>query len=124
MSRRPIDSEVRTAASAEAAPSTAALAGCLYVVGTPIGNLEDITLRALRVLGQVPVLAAEDTRAARHLLQHHGLALAAEEGEEVTSEGRRLLSFFEGNEAQRVPQLPQLRLSLAKLAQLQNPDWL
>ena len=47
--------------------------GILYVVGTPIGNLEDLTYRAARVLGQVSLVAAEDTRVTRRLLNHLGI---------------------------------------------------
>jgi 16S rRNA (cytidine1402-2'-O)-methyltransferase len=64
----------------------------LYVVPTPIGNLEDITLRALRVLREVAVVAAEDTRSAQRLLSHHQISAPT-------------VSYFEGNEAQRAEEL-------------------
>ncbi len=64
----------------------------LYVVATPIGNLEDVTLRALRVLREVSLIAAEDTRTTRKLLAHHGIH-------------SRLLSYNEHNKATRIPRL-------------------
>ena len=66
--------------------------GTLYVVSTPIGNLEDITLRALRILGSVDIIAAEDTRHTRKLLTHHGIS-------------RPLLSYHDHNEGVQAPRL-------------------
>jgi len=62
--------------------------GTLYLVATPIGNLEDITMRALRVLRECDVVAAEDTRHSGQLLKHFGIS-------------RPLLSYFQFNEAKR-----------------------
>jgi 16S rRNA (cytidine1402-2'-O)-methyltransferase len=70
------------------------MAGTLFVVATPIGNLEDITLRALRVLREVEIIAAEDTRRTARLLAHHGIATP-------------MISFHEHNFHGRLPKLMQ-----------------
>ncbi|MCH7578002.1 MAG: 16S rRNA (cytidine(1402)-2'-O)-methyltransferase [Chloroflexi bacterium] len=71
----------------------------LYVVATPIGNLEDVTLRALRVLREVSLIAAEDTRTTRKLLARHGIRALP------TGRQARLVSYNEHNKAARTPQL-------------------
>jgi len=68
------------------------MSGTLFVVATPIGNLEDITIRALRVLRDVSLIAAEDTRRTAGLLAHHGLSTPT-------------TSFHAHNARTRTPQL-------------------
>jgi 16S rRNA (cytidine1402-2'-O)-methyltransferase len=63
--------------------------GTLYVVGTPIGSLEDVTLRALRVLRSVPVIAAEDTRVTRVLLRAYDIHTPLVSFHEFSSPARR-----------------------------------
>ena len=63
--------------------------GTLYVVATPIGNLEDVTLRALRVLREVPLVAAEDTRVTRTLFRAHDISTPLVSFHEFTSPARR-----------------------------------
>src|SRR2546425_11817037 len=69
--------------------------GTLYIVATPIGNLEDITQRALRVLREVDLIACEDTRYTQKLLNHFGITT-------------RTISYHEHNERERAEQLCEL----------------
>jgi len=78
----------RTAARNDASDSP----GKLFVVGTPIGNLEDITLRAIRVLKEVDLIACEDTRHTQQLLNHYSITT-------------RTVSYHQHNEMTRAPEL-------------------
>jgi 16S rRNA (cytidine1402-2'-O)-methyltransferase len=69
------------------------MAGTLWLVGTPIGNLGDVTERARTTLARADLIACEDTRRTRKLLSHLGI------------HGVRLVTFFEGNERKRIPEL-------------------
>ena len=77
--------------------------GALYIVATPIGNLEDITRRALRVLGEVDLIACEDTRHTRKLLTHYGITTPT-------------TSYHEHNERERAAELLARLLAGASLA--------
>jgi 16S rRNA (cytidine1402-2'-O)-methyltransferase len=77
--------------------------GILYVVATPIGNLEDISARARRILGEVTLIAAEDTRTARILLTRHEIRPP------------ELISYTEHNRARRIPHIVQ-RLATTDVA--------
>ena len=77
--------------------------GTLYIVPTPIGNLDDITLRALRVLKEVELIAAEDTRHTQHLLSHFGIKTA-------------LTSYHEHNERDKARMLVERLKSGADIA--------
>ena len=79
------------------------MSGILYVVATPIGNLEDVTLRALRILRDVSLIAAEDTRRTGRLLQHYSIST-------------RATSLHEHNEREKTPRLVEQLLAGESIA--------
>jgi 16S rRNA (cytidine1402-2'-O)-methyltransferase len=79
-------------------PKQTTVPGTLYLVATPIGNLEDMTFRAIRVLQEADLIAAEDTRRTRHLLDHYQIS-------------RPLTSYHDHNKERRSPQLVEALLS-------------
>ena len=84
--------------------------GVLYVVATPIGNLEDVTLRALRVLREVDLIAAEDTRRTRILLTRHGIE-------------RPLTSYYDAVERRRAPLIVERLKAGASVALVSDPGY-
>jgi 16S rRNA (cytidine1402-2'-O)-methyltransferase len=91
-SEAPVGPEPPEAATAAGPGPAEASGGCLYIVGTPIGNLSDVTLRALETLRSVAVVAAEDTRMTRRLFARHGISTP-------------LTPFHARNAAARLPEL-------------------
>jgi 16S rRNA (cytidine1402-2'-O)-methyltransferase len=81
--------------------------GTLYVVATPIGNMDDITLRALTILGQVDLIAAEDTRHTGKLMKYHNIK-------------SRLIPYHEHNERERTPLLIERIESGSSIALVSN----
>ncbi len=79
------------------ASPTHAKTGCLYLVATPIGNLEDITLRALRILKEADLIACEDTRETQKLLNHFQIRTPT-------------TSYHEHNEARKAPEIARVLL--------------
>ena len=88
-------------------PKNATGAGTLYVVATPIGNMDDITVRALNVFDRVDLVAAEDTRHTGKLLKHHQIKC-------------RLISYHEHNEKERTPLLVERIKSGTSIALVSN----
>jgi 16S rRNA (cytidine1402-2'-O)-methyltransferase len=101
--RAAADSDEEVAAEETLASPKDGSRGCLYLVGTPIGNLEDITLRAIRILKEVDQIACEDTRHTQKLLNYYDIH-------------KSLISYHEHNEITRAPELVVAMEEGAKIA--------
>ncbi len=88
-------------------PESTKKKGVLYVVATPIGNLEDMTYRAVRILREAGLIACEDTRHTRKLLDHYGIEA-------------KLVSYHEHNEAERAEELVEKLLAGVNVAQVSD----
>lgn len=84
-------------------------AGVLYVVATPIGNLEDLSARAIRILGEADLIACEDTRHTGHLLAAYAIRTPT-------------ISYFEHNEDRRTPELIERLLKGKTIALVSDAD--
>ncbi len=93
--------------TAKTSPKSHPKRGVLYLVATPIGNLEDITYRAVRILKEVDLVACEDTRQSRKLLDHYGIQA-------------RTISYHEHNEAEQAEELVGRLLSGTNVAQISD----
>ncbi len=78
--------------------------GTLYIVATPIGNLQDITLRAIEILQRVPLIACEDTRRTGNLLTNFQYTIPNFQ-KDPNIPKPRLISYYEQNELQRMPEI-------------------
>ncbi|MDP2860550.1 MAG: 16S rRNA (cytidine(1402)-2'-O)-methyltransferase [bacterium] len=83
--------------------------GILYLVATPIGNMEDVTLRTIRVLKETAIIAGEDTRKTGLLFQKLGI-----------KENQRFISYYEENEARRIPEIIALLKEGSSVALVSN----
>lgn len=94
--------------------------GTLYLVSTPIGNLEDITLRAKRVLSEVDIIACEDTRKTGSFLKKLDISTHNQVRPGGRSDLPRLISYYEENELKRIPQIIQFLKESKNVALVSN----
>jgi 16S rRNA (cytidine1402-2'-O)-methyltransferase len=90
--------------------------GTLYLIATPIGNLQDITLRAIKTLFEVDVIACEDTRRAGLLLETMSVPYSALRGGKPAPHKPKFISYYDQNELRRIPEIISMLQSGMKVA--------